>query len=541
MYVVMVASECAPAAKAGGLGDVVSGLSRELELRGNAVEIILPKYASLRYSDIGDLQPSYHDVQVPWYGGAVRCTVWFGYANGRKCFFIEPHAAADFFGRDRLYGYGDDAERFAFFSKATLEFMIRAGKRPDVIHCHDWQTGLVPVLLYEQYGHLMPDQRVCYTIHNFRHQGTSGEQLLWATGLGRPDYFLDAGRLGDDFRYRGLNPMKGGIRYANFVTTVSPNHAGEALYDDGACGLGRAPKEYQDRFRGVLNGVDYDAWNPGTDPFLPAHYSAGRIERKAENAKALRHRFWLREADRPVVAFVGRLDEQKGMHLVHHALFYTLARRGQFVLIGDAGYHDGITDHFWHLKRDLNDNPDCHLEIGYRGPGPPGLRRRGPAGGAQHVRAVRAGPADRDAVRDGARCTRHRRHSRHRVRLRPLGAPTGTAQRLVLPPHRQPGSRIRAEPCPPAVVRPPAGIQPARRQLHASRLLVGPARPGIPGHLPAHPPQMTCPGAEPPAEHIQAGCAAGCGGALAVRLPSRPASSMTSTPIATPHNVHSSR
>src|SRR5689334_916460 len=115
MYVVMVAPECAPAAKAGGLGDVVAGLSRELELRGNAVEIIVPKYASLRYSDIWDLQPSYHDLPVPWHGGTVRCTVWFGYANGRKCFFIEPHSAAGFFARDRLYGCADDAERFAFF------------------------------------------------------------------------------------------------------------------------------------------------------------------------------------------------------------------------------------------------------------------------------------------------------------------------------------------------------------------------------------------------------------------------------------------
>ena len=366
MYVVMVAPECAPTAKAGGLGDVVSGLSRELELRGHAVEIILPKYASLRYSEIWGLQPSHHDLQVPWDGGAVRCTVWFGYADGRKCFFIEPHSATGFFDRDRLYGYADDAERFAFFSKAALEFLLQAGKRPDVIHCHDWQTGLVPVLLYEQYGQVMPDQRVCYTIHNFRHQGTSDEHVLWATGLGSPDYFLDADRLGDDFRYRGLNPMKGGILYSNFVTTVSPNHADEALYDDGACGLGRNLKEQQDRFRGVINGVDYDAWNPETDPYLPVHYSADSIELKDENKNALRDRFWLRQADGPVVAYVGRLDEQKGMHLVNHALFYTLARGGQFILIGDAHYHDGITGHFSHLKDHLNDNPNCHLEIGYR-------------------------------------------------------------------------------------------------------------------------------------------------------------------------------
>jgi starch synthase len=362
----MVTSECAPAAKAGGLGDMVSGLSRELELRGNAVEVILPKYAHLRYSDIWDLQPSHHDLWVPWYEGAVRCTVWFGHANGRKCFFIEPHSPAGFFSRDRLYGYDDDAERFAFFSKAALEFLLQAHKRPDIVHCHDWQTGLVPVLLYEQYAAAMPDQRVCYTIHNFRHQGTSGEHVLRATRLGRPDHFLDADRLGDDFRYRGLNPMKGGVVYSNFVTTVSPNHADEALFGDGACGLGRTLKEHQEKFRGVLNGVDYDAWNPETDPLLPAHYSVGSIERKRQNTEALRDRFWLRKTRAPVVAYVGRLDDQKGMHLVHHALFYTLARGGQFVLHGDAHHQDAISRHFRHLKDHLNDNPACHLEIGYR-------------------------------------------------------------------------------------------------------------------------------------------------------------------------------
>jgi len=366
MYVVMVAAECAPAIKSGGLGDMVSGLSRELELRGHAVEIIVPKYASLRHSEVWDLQPSFHDLWVPWYGGAIRCTVWFGYANGRKCFFIEPHSDTNFYGRDRLYGYEDDPERFAFFCKAALEFMFRAGKRPDIIHCHDWQTGLVPVLLYEQYGQVMPHQRVCYTIHNFRHQGVSDERVLWGTQLGRPEHFLDADRLGDDFRYQGLNPMKGGVIYSNFVTTVSPSHADEALHDDGACGLGRTLKEHRVKFRGVLNGVDYEAWNPETDPYLPAHYAASTVERKWASRRALRDRFWLRRSRRPVVGYVGRLDEQKGMHLVHHALFYTLASGGQFVLIGDAHHHDRINGHFWQLKHYLNDNPDCHLEIGYR-------------------------------------------------------------------------------------------------------------------------------------------------------------------------------
>jgi starch synthase len=367
VYVVMVAPECAPAAKAGGLGDVVSGLSRELQIRGNHVEIILPKYANMRYSDISGLVPGYHDLRVPWYDGTVTCTVWSGYADGRKCFFIEPHSA-DFFSRERMYGYPDDAQRFAFFSTAAVEFLVNAGKRPDIVHCHDWQTGLVPVMLREQpaAADALADQKICYTIHNFRHQGTTDEWVLWGTRLGRIDYFLDADRLGDDWRYRGLNPMKGGIVYADAVTTVSPNHADEAMYGDGGFGLGGTLKQHQAKFRGVLNGVDYEAWNPETDPFLPVHYSATTIERKLRAKKALRDRFWLRHTSGPLVAYVGRLDDQKGMHLVHHALFYTLARGGQFVLIGDAHYHDGINAHFWHLKGYLNDNPDCHLELGYQ-------------------------------------------------------------------------------------------------------------------------------------------------------------------------------
>jgi starch synthase len=160
--------------------------------------------------------------------------------------------------------------------------------------------------------------------------------------------------------------MKGGVVYSDFVTTVSPSHADEALFGDGASGLGRILKEHQVTFRGVLNGVDYDVWNPETDPLLPVRYRAADIWRKYQVRDALRDRFWLRRTHSPVVAYVGRLDDQKGMHLVHHALFCTLAQDGQFVLLGDTPHDGGIGGHFRHLKSHLNDNPDCHLEIGYR-------------------------------------------------------------------------------------------------------------------------------------------------------------------------------
>src|SRR5271167_4204819 len=126
----MVAAECAPVAQAGGVGDVVFGLSRELELRGNAVEIVLPKYDCLRYDRIDGLTVAYGDLWVPWCGGAICCTVWFGWVQGRKCFFIDPHSQEQFFARGHLYGSDDDVARFAFFSRAALEFMFKAGKRP---------------------------------------------------------------------------------------------------------------------------------------------------------------------------------------------------------------------------------------------------------------------------------------------------------------------------------------------------------------------------------------------------------------------------
>src|SRR5262249_30307653 len=107
----MVTPECAPVAQAGGLGDVVFGLSRWLEIRGHAVEIVLPKYACMREGDVWDLHVCYDDLRTPWYGGELRCTVWFGHVHGRKCFFIEPHPIEDFFGRERLYGDHDDVER----------------------------------------------------------------------------------------------------------------------------------------------------------------------------------------------------------------------------------------------------------------------------------------------------------------------------------------------------------------------------------------------------------------------------------------------
>lgn len=365
MYVVQIASELAPVAKVGGLADVVFGLSRELEIRGNDVEIILPKYDCMRYDQIWGLQPCFHDLWVPWAGGKVHCTVFFGFVHGRKCFFIEPHDDARFFARGVYYGHKDDPQRFAFFSRAAMEFLLQSGKRPTIIHCHDWQTALVAVFQWEIYARLgMDHSRVCYTIHNFRHQGICGHEMLSLTELGRRDYFARQERLLDNHNPTALNLMKGGIVYSNFTTTVSPRHATEARDMGQGFGLESTLQTHGVKFGGVLNGIDYDTWNPETDRHIPHHFNVETVDGKYANKRALRQRLWLADNEKPIIAFIGRLDPQKGLDLVRHALFYAINHGAQFVLLGSSPDH-GINDYFWQLKQYLNDNQDSHLEVGF--------------------------------------------------------------------------------------------------------------------------------------------------------------------------------
>jgi starch synthase len=365
LFIVHITPEMAPVAKVGGLADVVFGLSRELAIRGNHVEIVLPKYDTLRYDHIFELHEVYKDLWVPWYEGAIHCTVYFGFVHDRKCFFIEPHSGDNFFNRGSIYGFRDDALRYAFFSRAAMEFLWKAGKHPDVIHCHDWQTALVPVFLYEFYQQLgMVHPRVCLTIHNFKHQGVTGMELLRATGLHQPERFFDWHRMGDNRYKNALNLLKGGVVYSNFVTTVSPRYAFETKDQGQGFGLEPTLHTHHMKYGGVVNGIDYDVWNPEVDRHIPVRYGVDSLDAKYDNKRALRHRLMLADNEKPIVAFIGRLDPQKGLDLVRHAIFYTLERGGQFVLLGSSP-DQGISNDFWGLKHMLNDSPDCHLEIGF--------------------------------------------------------------------------------------------------------------------------------------------------------------------------------
>lgn len=361
----MIASECAPVAKVGGLADVVYGLSRELEIRGNDVEIILPKYDCMRYDHIYGLNKIFQDLWVPFYDQRIRCSVFFGFVHGRKCFFIEPHSEKNLFNRGVYYGHHDDPERFAFFCRAALEFMLKTNKHPDIIHCHDWQTGLVPVLLFDMYKYLgMTHPRVCYTLHNLKHQGTTGGFILDEVGLKPAGHYFNHDRLQDDYNTTAINLMKGGVVYSNFVTTVSPKYSEEIMFTDQGFGLGHTLHIHGNKFGGVLNGVDYDVWNPEIDRHIPQNYSIDKLDDKYGNKEALRHRLFLQQGFKPIIAYIGRLDHQKGVHLIRHAIFYALEKGCQFVLLGSSSDQE-LNNYFWHLKHYLNDNPDCHLEIGY--------------------------------------------------------------------------------------------------------------------------------------------------------------------------------
>ncbi|MEO5358740.1 MAG: glycogen synthase, partial [Nitrospirae bacterium YQR-1] len=262
------------------------------------------------------------------------------------------------------YGAGDDEERFAFFSVAAVEFLLQAGKQPDVIHCHDWQTALIPVLLRYKYRNTFLSQtKLCYTIHNIKHQGKVPHKLLDTAGL-NPSTYKELDAMADMSAPEFMNLMKGGIVYSDYVTTVSPKYAVETRTSKLGEGLESVLSSYAWKYEGIINGVEYDIWSPETDPNIAFNYSVDTIEDKYKNKEQLRKKLSLRNVFKPIAAVVGRLDAQKGVHLIRHSLLYCLNKGMQFVLLGSSPDKE-IDEYFQHLKPYLKRNPDCHLNLSY--------------------------------------------------------------------------------------------------------------------------------------------------------------------------------
>lgn len=363
MHIAMVSAECAPIAKAGGLGDFVQGLARELARIGEHVEVILPAYDSLRFETLDRPRPLDIEFQVPFKGESIPCQVLGLRLDGYECRLIAPRSAQGFFERGRLYGEPDDAERFAFFARAVADYVSRPESRPDVLHCNDWQTGLVPVLLAERRaaGERIP---VCYSLHNVGYQGWVEAALLTWIGLD-PVRLLTPERLADVGDPRRANLMKGGIAAADAVNTVSPRYAWEIQNTEQGMGLQSWFQRHGYKFGGILNGIDETVWNPLTDPLIPANFGPESLPRKALDRRALRVRLGLEEAaDRPIIAVVSRLDRQKGVELIAHGLQHGLDAGAQIVLLGSA-IEPAIAERFERLKSRLETNPHAHLELGY--------------------------------------------------------------------------------------------------------------------------------------------------------------------------------
>ncbi|PPR85010.1 hypothetical protein GOBAR_AA35698 [Gossypium barbadense] len=338
LHVIHIAAEMAPVAKVGGLGDVVTGLGKALQKKGHLVEIVLPKYDCMQYDRVHDLRVLDATVYSYFDGKLFQNKVWTGTVEGLPVYFIEPHHPSKFFWRGQYYGEQDDFKRFSFFSRAALELLLQAGKKPDIIHCHDWQTAFVAPLYWDLYFPKgLNSARICFTCHNFEYQGAAPASELASCGLdvqqlNRPD------RMQDNSAYDRVNPIKGAIVFSNMVTTVSPTYAQEVRTAEGGKGLHSTLNFHSKKFMGILNGIDTDAWDPATDIFLKVQYTANDLQGKAENKAAMRRHLRLSSADdsQPLVGCITRLVPQKGVHLIRHAIYRTLEMGGQFVLLGSS-------------------------------------------------------------------------------------------------------------------------------------------------------------------------------------------------------------
>ncbi len=370
MHIVHIASELAPLAKVGGLADVVLGLCRELSWKGHDVDIIIPKYDCLDSEQIRDLTIIKKDLlsfyQDEWYSN----TIWMGWVENLKVYFIEPHHVRYFFNRGCFYGCEDDMERFLYFSRAAIEFMYKLPLNPDTIHLHDWQTAIIAPLyidMYQQLGFIKP--KIVFTIHNMEYQGKCAPHDLNYIGLDGAHY-LHLDRMRDNLYPNLINLLKGGIVYAHYVTTVSPTYAREVLSPEGGRGLESTIATYQDKFCGILNGLDYSYWNPEIDRFLPTHYSPrefpinkkdrNTLDKKAFIKKILREKLNLLEDYRPIIGCIARLVPQKGIDLIKHTIRHTVDKKAQFVLLGSSPI-PSISAEFHRIQHQCLDHPHIHL------------------------------------------------------------------------------------------------------------------------------------------------------------------------------------
>ncbi|MGI6267478.1 MAG: glycogen synthase GlgA [Candidatus Metalachnospira sp.] len=326
LKILIVSSEAAPFVKSGGLGDVVGSLPKALRKLGADVRVVIPKFRKIKNENYIDVEYlGGFDVKLGW--RTQKAGVLF--KNGEvPTYFIENDF---YFGRDELYGYDDDNERFAFFSKAVLDMLPFADFVPDIIHCNDWQTGPVPMLLRETYKKItyLKDIKTIYTIHNLQYQGNFDPSSMEMLDL--PWYLYDNGTV--EF-YGRMSYMKAGLVYADIISTVSETYADEIQTEEYGYGFDGIIRAGKDRLRGIINGIDYETNNPETDKRIDVNYSADNAEAKKENKRLLQERLGLEQRDVPMICMISRLADQKGLDILANAMERLMQNDIQFVILG---------------------------------------------------------------------------------------------------------------------------------------------------------------------------------------------------------------
>lgn len=340
MQIVIASAEAAPFVKTGGLGDVAGSLPRALVEAGADVIVMVPKYASIP-DEYKSRMTHMCDFYVPLGWRNEYCGLERLDQNGVTYLFVDNE---HYFNRSYPYGFFDDGERFAFFSKAVCESLqhLPEGFQCDVLNCNDWHTALAPVFLREFYQGLPLYERVktVFSIHNIAFQGQYSDAILNdILGLAHIPNAARQLRCDD----RSINFMLGGLHYADAITTVSPTYAAEIQTPEYGEGLDGVLRERSISLQGILNGIDTDAWNPATDPMICANYSVDDMSGKAACKRALQEELGLEvRDDRPLMVMVTRLTRQKGMDLVTYALDRILSGGVQVAILGTGDYEEPV-------------------------------------------------------------------------------------------------------------------------------------------------------------------------------------------------------
>lgn len=329
MRVLFAVSECVPFIKSGGLADVAGSLPKELKKQGTDVAVIMPKYQDIPAHLLANIKKRcYFFVPIGWrnqYCGIEELEV-----DGITFYFIDNEW---YFKRSGLYGYGDDGERFAFFNRAVLESLPYLADYPDIIHCHDWHTAMIPFLLNVDYKWKKEYSNIktVFTIHNLQFQGILPREVLGDL-FNLNDYYFTADNL--EF-YGNVNLMKGGLIATDKITTVSPTYKNEIQTEYYGEKLNNVLKQRESDLYGIINGIDEETYNPETDPGITANYTVTSLEKKQENKKFIQQKFGLKEdPEVPIICMITRLTSQKGLELVRHVFHEIMEDDVQFLVLG---------------------------------------------------------------------------------------------------------------------------------------------------------------------------------------------------------------